>query len=160
MMWISKIWAYIKLKWKQFLFGTILIAGASAAGLTPQDTIHNENDMAKEIVKAQEKYIKTHDKYFQGLPTHKKIPTATSTLDNIDKKPSYQAAKWSDFMDMPKELPFDTMITQYVTPDGKEGYQIIFEIEKGTTTYQMSKGYGVEANSRTWSWKQIENNPE
>ena len=42
---------------------------------------------------------------------------------------------------------------QYVTPDTEYGYQLFIEKGSGTSTEWMSRGYGVEAESRTWDWR-------
>lgn len=49
------------------------------------------------------------------------------------------------------DAELSVMTTEYVTPRGETGYQIISFADSGTTF--RSKATGPEVDSRTWDWR-------
>lgn len=120
-----------------------------------------ENNLIAAILKKleayQAEYIKTHPVFFQGLRTHSKTPEINTVADKLATKPSSKTSSWLDMnvKELSDPLPFSISIDEYVSPKQEKGWQVIFRIIKAGKEFQKSVGYGVEAQSRTYEWKEI-----
>ncbi len=114
-----------------------------------------EQTIIANIQTAQTTYYQKYGRYFQGLPT-----------DKLNVKPHYQEEKWSEFISLPAQLPFEMEINTYKAPKG-DGYWIVLrktaQVQQwNATTSSMeiveriltkSIGYGVNNLELTSNWK-------
>jgi hypothetical protein len=54
------------------------------------------------------------------------------------------------------EPEFYYTTTEYLTPTGQRGYQVIYLLVKDKDRYTKSKGVGIEELARTWDWELAE----
>ena len=139
-------------KWLVGIFGIgIVLAGGFV--LLPNKDV--EQIIIANIQIAQTAYYQKYGRYFQGLST-----------DDLNIKPHYQTEKWSDFISLPAQLPFQMEINTYKAPKG-DGYWIVLrktvQVQQfNSTTSQMetvdkiltkSVGYGLETTNYSHDWK-------
>ena len=110
------------------LAGVSLVGGAIVYDKQGQQVIDNTVfQNVQGVDTAQKEFFNAHGKYLQVLP-NSKLPSGAEAKTLLGK-----------------DLPAGAVIDEYVAPKGA-GYQIRWSDENG----DYSKGYGPEADGRTW----------
>lgn len=107
------------------------------------------------IQNAQANYVAAHGRYFQGLFTHSVRPTdgAETAPDRLADKPTDQAHRWADFINLPATMPTRIRIDVYSGPIGA-GYVATVDIRVNGTNWRRSAQVGPET-WRTRAWHQV-----
>lgn len=131
------------------------ICGAEITFQTEEEYV---NYVLQKITDSQTDYIKTHDKYWQGLPTHSVLPAdgKKGKPDKLKSKPEYREESWKDLgLDIDIQMPFSIKVNEHYKPTTNEkGYTVQFHKMVGGKEYIKSVGYGI-ASQFTRDWQEI-----
>lgn len=115
----------------------------------PEIDIENK-DYIKNIIQAEEKFIKDHGRYLQMLNSHEVTPKDNQpTTPTKSKKPTDQNENWSDLCRLPIIMETNVRIDIYEGPLGK-GFIICNFIEKNKDIWRKITDYGPEGRSSDW----------
>lgn len=125
-----------------------VLLGAGCQKTPDSQPLGSAEDTVIETLKsAQENYKKSHDDFFQGLPTHKNIPSFSSFPDNLDAKIDKQVEKWADFANVNIELPYSIEIHKFKNDAGDKWYRIFLRKVVNGDVY--TKMYDSRTNGTT-----------
>lgn len=139
---------------------TTALIGAAAfgGGLTVQDFNNPELSELEQITtliaEKQEEYFNKNGKYWQGLKIDDRIPEGRITPTKLDSKPELVNESWANFVKLPETIPFQIEVHEYVSKEGA-GYQIFFRKKEAGVVLIRAIGFGPEAETRTFNWREV-----
>jgi len=74
-------------------------------------------------------------------------PNPIKDIEKLESDYFASSGKYEFIKEGDSRLPAKSFVHEYLTPKGDKGYQVFWEDDNGV----YSKGYGVEAKSRTWT---------
>lgn len=104
-----------------------------------------EEALIQQISSLEANYLAKNGAYFQMLPTHYIVPSATTTPDALARKPTDRKESWNDIIIIP-DVPFSVQVHQ-----SQNGYQIMFTQKRNG--FDWSRAYGIGPDFQTWDWR-------
>lgn len=114
------------------------------------DVIIKDEQYIKNIVVAEEQFMKDHGRYLQMLKSHNTIPKdKTATKPTKNEKPTDQIESWDDLCILPNDMKTCVSIDIYTGPLGN-GFLIHNFIKKDNFIWISTIDYGPEGRNLEW----------